>query len=257
MPFVSKQSVFPALKSLWHFQGSQLSSHCILRKSQEMRHRKQAPLMQRKLTPADGSECRSDAEPVPSESIRGNTAQQSGAPPGVPRSAACWPRGISREGLDSGHHLQQCHHAALKSDPAADGHKGTGASCLWNIHNVGTTWDIPQKTSVKHFENVNEVFLLLEVSYHCFGKKKKKSAQLNLPSLYWLHFYFPLPLLPDPSWAEEQIKINSFPQQKHLASSPFSQLGCSAGVFRTRALPSGFDSCYHRLCLAWRVLRSR
>ena len=177
MPFVSKQSVFPALKSLWHFQGSQLSSHCTLRKSQEMRHRKQAPLMQRKLTPADGSECRSDAEPLPSESIRGNTAQQSGAPPGVPGSAACWPRGISREGLDSVHHLQQCHHAALKSDPAADSHKGTGASCSWNIHDVGTSWDIPQKTSVKHFENVNEVFLLLEVSYHCFGKKKKKKNQ--------------------------------------------------------------------------------
>ena len=140
--------------------------------------------------------------------------------------------------------------------PAADAHKGTRASCSWNIHNVGTSWDIPQKTSVKHVEKGNEVFLLLEMSYQRFCKKKKKSAQLNLPSLYWLHFYFPLPLLPDPSWAEEQIKINSFLQQKHLAPSPFSQLGCSVGVFRTRALPSCFDSCHHHVCLAWRVLRS-
>ena len=229
MPFVSKQSVFPALKSLWHFQGSQLSSHCILRKSQEMRHRKQAPLMQRKLTLADGSECRSDAEPVPSESIRSNIAQQSGAPPGVPRSAACWPRGISREGLDSGHHLQQCHHAALKSDPAADGHKGTGASCLWNIHNVGTTWDIPQKTSVKHFENVNEVFLLLEVSYHCFGKKKKKISTVELAQFVLASLLFPVATSPRSQLGRRTNKNKQFSAAKTLGFLSLLQAGLQCG----------------------------
>ena len=87
IPFISKQSVFPALKSLLHFQGSQLSSHCILRTNQEMRHGKEAPLLQRKLAPAEGSGCRSDGEPVPSESTWGSTTQLSGAPPGVPESA--------------------------------------------------------------------------------------------------------------------------------------------------------------------------
>ena len=38
---------------------------------------------QRKLTPAEGSGCRSDGEPVSSESTRGSTAQLSGVPPGV------------------------------------------------------------------------------------------------------------------------------------------------------------------------------
>ena len=107
MSFISEQSVFPALKSLWHFQGSQLSSYCILRTSQEMRHGKEAPLRREssRLPRDQGAEVMESLfhQKAPGAAQLSSPGYHQGS---WDQQWACWPRGIPGEGLGSVHHLQ-------------------------------------------------------------------------------------------------------------------------------------------------------
>lgn len=177
MPFLSEQFLFLALSSLWHLPRAQLSSGRILRTSQEMNVRRKCPSWQRGLTPAEEpresfSGCRSDGEAVSSESILGPHSSALWGTAGVPGSAG--PRGHSWGALDSFRCLHHRHRRPWKLTPAADDHKGARASCMGKIHNLGmSSWLLilghPQKSSVKHYEKGNEIFLPLKMSYQlCF-----------------------------------------------------------------------------------------